>query len=478
MDNYPFKRDFYYDLVISATNNKATFLLGPRKCGKTVSLKQAEKHFANAEYIDFKTLPDTDKLDAIDHVCNSIREGEEKVYLLDEITYSYNPELEINKISEMFSETSNSSTHVVFTGSQSIAIESWAHRAFGGNAAFIRSDFLKYNEWLKYTHLDNNEDSYEKFLLEVADFYNFTSLKDYLAGCIDETLVSNLKTTNAVWGNNVYLIKDDIDSLLDICYTSLFSLHNHITYQNLTRESQLTSKIRFYFREACKELGDSSIGERIANSFVGHYDSFRTKDLALLKQGFLFLYQCGIISITPVTDNLDSFTDILRDFKSEDSKINYKDELFAKYNICFRYPMFYVRILQDILGEHFPEKLPAALVGSIVECHVRGLLPDSGCIEYQNSEHKEIDYVDIRECIAIEFSISDKKSNEYNFGSLPDYYRCLSLTKTIKSEHKRMLKLPYFEFIKIASESISLTQNSLDLMNKTQDLIARSNGGR
>lgn len=37
---YTFKRDLYTDVIHSMSNSRATFLLGARKCGKTVCLKQ------------------------------------------------------------------------------------------------------------------------------------------------------------------------------------------------------------------------------------------------------------------------------------------------------------------------------------------------------------------------------------------------------------------------------------------------------
>ena len=41
---YKFKRDIYRDIKMSIVNNVVTFLLGPRKCGKTICLKQIITH--------------------------------------------------------------------------------------------------------------------------------------------------------------------------------------------------------------------------------------------------------------------------------------------------------------------------------------------------------------------------------------------------------------------------------------------------
>lgn len=55
--------------------------------------------------------------------------------------------------------------------------------------------------------------------------------------------------------------------------------------------------------------------------------------------------------------------------------------------------MFNVAILRDILKEQMPDRLPNGLLGSIVECHVRGMLPERLSAEYHDDNDNEIDYV-------------------------------------------------------------------------------------
>lgn len=101
---YPFKRDFYEDVVESIQKHRATFVLGPRKCGKTVCLKQIEGSFENSEYIDFKEIQDDmDSQDVFLKVRKSIENDEDKIYLLDEITHALNPEANICILARLFS---------------------------------------------------------------------------------------------------------------------------------------------------------------------------------------------------------------------------------------------------------------------------------------------------------------------------------------------------------------------------------------
>lgn len=449
---YPFKRDFYYELEKAIDKSAIVFLLGPRKCGKTVALLQMENSKSGVKYYNFKTMSQEDSMNLFDSIRKAMDEEQDITYLLDEITYAYLPEREINAVSIQLSEKPCYKTKVVFTGSQSVALETWANRAFCGNASFIRTDFLNYNEWLSFKGIkESTEESYHQFLYEIDEFYGFLSIEDYLRGCLEETIISNQKTDNVIRGNDTYLI--DVDCLLDICYATLFTLQNHVNSHGFAKNDKLGDSIRFYFREVCRQLGFNEIGERIAASFIGKYNEFRTKDLETLKQAFVFLHRIGLITITPVSDTVESIPNIHRDLVSSDSKINYKDEIFKTYNVCIKYPMFYMAILKDILKENFPDKLPTALLGSIVECHIRGLLSEKGAFEFQDIDGHEVDYVNVIDSVALEITVSNKRSDEMNFQYVPAEYRKIVLTKDIEASSKNKMQIPYHKFIKNISDA-------------------------
>lgn len=445
--SYPFRRNFYYDIEKAIDKSNAVFLLGPRKCGKTVALLQLEKHWDYAKYYNFKILTQDESMDLFDEIRSAMQADKYAVFLLDEITYAYQPEKEINEIAIQISEKPCRNTRIVFTGSQSVALEAWANRAFCGNACVIRTDFLNYSEWLSYKGLqESSEETYRQFLYEIDEFYGFVSLEDYLRGCLEETIISNHKTDNVIMGNDVHLV--DIGSLLDICYATLFTLHNHVTSHKFAQSDKLNETIRFYFRKVCKKIGEDEIGERIAGSFIGKFNDFRSKDLDTLKQSFQFLHRIGLITITPVSDSTENIPNIRRDLSLSDSRINYKDELFKSYNVCIKYPMFYIAILKDILKNQFPERLPTALLGSIVECHVRGVLAEEGTFEFQDMEGHEVDYVNVQDSVALEITVSNKRSGEMNFKYLPVDYQKIILTKDVYETSGNKMKIPYHVFIK------------------------------
>jgi hypothetical protein len=444
---YKFKRKFYYDIEKSINKTNVVFLLGPRRCGKTVSLLQLNRNIENAHYYNFKSMSDDESMALFDEIKDSMFRDCNKVYLLDEITYAFHPEREINEISVQLSQKPCNHTKIVFTGSQSVALEAWANRAFGGNVAMIYADFLNYGEWLDYKGFtEPTEENYNNFLYEIDKFYGFSSIEAYLKGCLEETIISNRKTDNAILGNDTYLV--DVDTLLDICYATLFTLHNHVNSQSFAMNDKLSDSIKYYFRDICKRIGMDNVGELISQSFIGRYNDFRTRDLETLKQSFLFLHRTGLITITPVSDNLENIPNIYKDLTSTDSKINYKDELFNSYNICIKYPMFYVGILKDILEENMPEQLPTALLGSIVECNVRGLLSERGALEFQDLQGHEVDYVNVIKNIAIEITVSNKRTRDTNFRYLAEEYKNIVLSKDVHESKDNISIVPYYEFIK------------------------------
>lgn len=451
---FTFKRKIYYELGKELKSQNNVFLLGPRKCGKTVCLQQIANDYPIANYYNMKILSQMQIDDLFLKINHSIENNEKIIYLLDEITYADFPEREINSIALKFSECDNSETKIVYTGSQSVALEAWANRAFCGNTVLVYADFLQYDEWLQYRGLSAiSTETYSEFLYDVKKFYHFHSLKEYLQGCLEETIVSNMKTDNIVFGNDCSLL--DTDILLDICYATLFTLHNHVSSSKFFPKNKLNVDIPYYFKDVCQQLGDQEISRRIEASFIGHYNSLKSRDLTSMKQAFWFLYRVGLITITPVSSDLENVPNVLQGLITEESNINYKTELFKTFNMCIKYPMFYIAILQDILGEEMPKQLPTLLLGSIVECHIRGLLQSSRGFELQTmtfdtAQHpitKEIDYVDLSKSIAVEITVSNKRSNEHNFEILPDYFTCIMLTKDIMKCYSNYIEIPYYQFI-------------------------------
>ena len=449
---YPFKRSFYYEVEQAIHESSVTFILGARRCGKTVCMKQLQDTFSETNtfdkvvYFDAKREKSTIQKELfMKQVLASIEAKEKALYLIDETTYLNMPDTTIMEVQDAFTSFSNENTKIVFTGSQSKALEYWGHRAFAGDAVFIRPEFLSYPEWLAWKGISEiSADTYEVFIKGTREFYkNFRSTKEYLQGCLDETINSNVKSSEMIYGNDCFGLTSEM--LLDVLYASLLTLHNHIKYERFVNPNVLQNTIAHYFSKQVLEIGEENLENRIAELLAERYHNFSHMHTEQLLNALQFLEQCDFITIAPVTDVLEIdpyYQDNLfsGNFKSKSSIMN-------ELNVCIKYPMFYVDIVKSLLMEHMPEILPTPLLGSIVECHVRGLLPKQGGIEYHSQNDAEIDYVNPAKKKAIEITISNKRIRNTNFDILPEgYYRILL------SNHKKEIShgiefVPYYQFI-------------------------------
>lgn len=101
-------------------------------------------------------------------------------------------------------------------------------------------------------------------------------------------------------------------------------------------------------------------------------------------------------------------------------KISNINDLLSRVNVCVKYPMFYVAIMKDVFGlNYFKLGISRVLPGSIVACYVRGLLDSTNPMNCYSADDGEIDCFDSGSQFALEITISDKRSGEYNFDLLP-----------------------------------------------------------
>jgi hypothetical protein len=151
----------------------------------------------------------------------------------------------------------------------------------------------------------------------------------------------------------------------------------------------------------------------------------------------------------------------------ETNELYRKPQIFARLNLTINYPMFHVDLIESVLKEKMVSELPRNLLGSIVECHVRSLLPSNGCFEYRDSSGVEIDYVSV-EGKAMEISVSDKRMKNVNFDILPDGYKKTLLTKSMTESVNGVERIPYYRFIYDNSVGKELVEELSKKANKTQ----------
>lgn len=455
-NKYTFKRSFYYEAEKAINDSSISFILGTRKCGKTVCMHQLENSLENAVYLDMKSEFDTDeeRRNAVNEILKSIANNVSIVYLIDEATYMAAPDKDIAKIAGAFSEYDNSDTKVVFSGSQSKALEFWGHIACGGNAAFIKTSFLSYPEWLAFKGITEiSEKTYTEFLFNSRDFYkDFSNTKEYLQGCLDETVISNRKSVEYIMGNSAEDL--NVEMLLDVMYASLVKLHNHTNYQSFSNPKLLSDMIAYHFGDSLTEDEEKNVAEIIG----GRYKNFKAMDSYDCKTAMQFLSNCGLTTLTFVSDELTADPYIAEKLLKDSSELHTKPQVFSRFNLTIDYPMFYVDLIQNVLRGREISELPKELLGSIVECHVRGLLPKTGAFEYRSDIGTEIDYVS-NEGYGIEISISNKRMRNVNLNELPDDYKKILLTKDMMEEADGIQRIPYYQFIYNHSDGKELVEN-------------------
>lgn len=440
---YQFKRSFYYDVIKAIHNQSIVFILGPRKCGKTVCMQQLKAALDNAYYFDMKAdfKTDTERLHCVDKLTEDIFNNRPAVYLIDEATYMALPDKEIARIAGAFNELNNRNTKVVFSGSQSKALEFWGHIACGGNAAFIKVDFLTYPEWLAYSNIcEVSEQTYHDFLFNTQTFYkDFSNTKEYLQGCLDETVISNRKSIEYIVDNHAEDLT--VDMLLDVLYASLVKLHNHTNVQTFSNTRLLETMLGYYFRD----LAECEIN-RIAEFLGERYRNFRVMDGYDCKCAMQFLTGCGLTTLTYLSDTLMVDPYVTEKILKTSNNLYKKPEIFERFNLTLNYPMFFVDLTKNILRDRSIKQIPQALLGSLVECHIRSLLPTNGAFEFHDNG-LEIDYVSTSRKQGIEISVANKRLKDVNLQKLPNDYQKILITRDRTEPLGDIQCIPYYQFI-------------------------------
>lgn len=188
------------------------------------------------------------------------------------------------------------------------------------------------------------------------------------------------------------------------------------------------------------------------------YSAIHNRSLADLRQAVQFLYNCGLISITYTIPNIKQEIDI-HGMLFKDSlfelNIRTKADFFSKFNFSIKHPMFYLAVLKILLQEDMPAELPQQLLGSLVECHIRGLLPEAYGCEYHDEDDNEVDYLNQAYGFAIEITVSNKKLRNTHFDCVADVPLKILTTGDHLEEVSGIYRIPYYTLIEYLSRRYS-----------------------
>lgn len=408
-ESFPFVRDFVKDVEQAMFDSPITFLVGPRRCGKTVGLQQLRTNHTNTVYKNVKGLSAIEASRFAKEVCSDIVNGINTIYLIDEFTYFRQIEPVLTDIATALASNPKTSTKLVITGSQQQTLEYFKKTMFSSTAARVEVDFLTYSEWLRYSSKNPSKDSYVEYLMDLEEFYHATNALEYIKGSLLETVVSNANTLCEVPDNNVENLSEHY--VLDVLFALLVHLHNPIKWETLTKSNSLKDKLVYEYTSTPEE-------DKLLDILQNRYTRFKGSSVDAFKRCLKFLYACKLITITVKSD---AFT-YVKPMTIIDNCTS-KEEILSKVNPCVRHPFFFMSLVHYAYGKRL---LPTQnILGSIVECHARAYLPSDYCFEYKD-DSAEVDYVYTDPCVAVEFTVSKKHVNHSNV--LPTNYKFTMLS--------------------------------------------------
>lgn len=411
---YNFKRDFFYEAENAIENSSITFITGPKKCGKTVCLRQLADADGNALYINMKYDYDTDEKrnDVVSGAVNSIANGQKIIYLIDDAEYMALPDKDIAKIVGAYSKYDNQCTKVVFAGSHSELLEFWGHIACGGYASFIKAGFLSYSEWLSLKGItDVSERSYADFLHGCKEFcQGFDNTEKYLQNYLDETAELAEKPIEYITGAETESV--DVNTLLTVLCSSL--------------KEQINKA----------DISENHTGNLEKSVHISNYDR---------KNAIRFLSDNKLATLTYITDKTTADPYITQKFLKPSNELYRNPEVLSRLRLTAYYPMFCIDLIKNTIKVANPDKISDDILRIIVTAHIRSLLSFSGVFEYENSPVSTV-FIG-NSGYSVEVLLSDDITLSRTLNSVPEDYEKIILTRSREEALNNVRLIPYYRFI-------------------------------
>lgn len=215
------KRKYLQDVVDVMGTPDIKVITGVRRSGKSELLYMFIDYIkenvenSNIIYIDFN-LDKFDELkeykELINYVSSKYEEGENNFILIDEVQMCNGFEKAINNFH------AEKKYDIYITGSNAFLLSSDLATLFTGRTYSIEVYPFSYKEFLKYHDLDNNEESYDRFVLE-GGFSGSYLYKDidkkynYIRDVYKTMIVRDIITRNKI--QNIPLLDSISDFLID-----------------------------------------------------------------------------------------------------------------------------------------------------------------------------------------------------------------------------------------------------------------------
>ena len=436
-------RDFIKDTDPDAYY--VALIAGIRKVGKTTVLQQLKASFPNAAYIDFLAKDAESALEsALECGANPL--------LLDEITHL--PDFEVTT-QETYNRAVRNGTKVLITGSSSAHIIKLSRSKLGGGRArLFRLPPIMFVEYLYLTG-------------RIPDYSEYSSVKndDFIDYLLLKGLTPNLRIQfDADYFDTFYSeIKDGNEkrglsnSLVDLKEGDLMHMANLIAYK-LSEATTYDKSVGHLLSKGGK------IGKREYNSLknldidmpkwskIDLSDAFVTESYEAVKNvtaqdkarilNFLLWAGLANIEFTKESDEvrLQGAGDIVSRL-NECASTHELQQLFDEVSICFITPLFYTRLVEDIvsrMGVDVKNLCKGDMLGRMLEVYMRGAVTLRGVnrimysvkLDYTDGSGK-VDVFDENAGLLLEITCSNKSMKRIN---LQNYMKDMELIRVCSTE--------------------------------------------
>ena len=455
-------RKVFYECCkwIESGGRRYLILTGPRKCGKTVCINQLKVKYGTEKYYDFKSIKTVDERNRVFE--EEILAAKEGLFLLDEITYlpGYMSQLAAldNSVVNNLVNGIKDTRKFIITGSHSYAIQNAVMLALSTNATYLQTSFVDFEEWLLWR--GRISEYGQEYLPTASDFKDyvcnsnlFTKIDnntDYIKSCLEETVVCELNLHSAISGM-VPSESISAETVLSVLYSFLAKLHKKATIKTLQNPvggiiaSRISnSDVKQKVKQSELEIRVNEVFEYLrSNKVPNNFESIRT--------AIILLQQLDLITITVPLDSLDNKV-LVNCGLSDISRICDIQTLLSRCNVCVKHPMFYANMIKELIpeiGEDYYNVIDQTILGSILECHLKGLFSYKLGTDilysyeyYIDDEQGEVDLISFDEWSAYEFSVSSNHTLKH-LKRLDVHWNCVLVSG---QESERFEDLIYYEY--------------------------------
>jgi len=360
-------------------------IAGIRLTGKTTILRQLQKYYPDAVYIDLSRSED-----GYGDIVNSFLNNPTGLLLLDEISYMEDYE---TYCQALFDIRGNSPVKfkIIITGSSSAHIVKLSNSKLGARAKLFRLPLLTFIEYLYFIGRIDSYSDYDN--INGSDFTDYLQLKD-----LDKSDASALSIT---FDNNYFkALYDEVDnsnrksgvvrSITDLDTRDLYNMMNLIAYKlSELRSYDLTLNPRVGTQERAHmsrlgtnidlkkiDLSDALISKSVREMFgVSAADAGRLLTFMLYSGLTNIEYTYEISGFSPFDENIGA-ADIIHLLQNRSSD-TVLERVFRSVSICLNSPLFYTRIGRDILQRFHVDQnflFQGEIMGKMLELYVRGAI--------------------------------------------------------------------------------------------------------